>query len=104
MSNSDRNLWAVSHDLEVVRFTLGLGGGQGGVPIINGVAQGISSGKRTPLWTETNVWNGEDHDTNHEPADWVHHLALVALQDRPNSSERLIFGLTGGLGLQDPLF
>lgn len=104
MTNNDRHLWAVKHELEVVRLRLGLGTGADGVDIINGVAQGTSGGKRTPLWTETAVWNSQDHDTRHEPGDWVHHIALACLQDRPNSAERLLFSLTGGLGIGDPLF
>lgn len=66
-------------------------------------AAGQSPMKRRSLWSESNVFNSDD-DLKHAPADWVHHLALTALQDRPNSQERLLFGLTGGLGIQDPLF
>lgn len=66
-------------------------------------ATGQSPMKRRSLWSESNVF-GPDDDLMHAPADWIHHLALVVLQDRPNSQERLLFGLTGGLGAQDPLF
>lgn len=66
-------------------------------------AVGSSAYKRLPLWTESSVWADEE-DVRHAPADWLHHLALTALQDRPNTSERLLFSLTGGLGVQDPLF
>lgn len=66
-------------------------------------AAGNSPYKRRTLWHESNVF-GADEDLRHAPADWIHHLALVSLQDRPNTQERLIFSLTGGLGVQDPLF
>lgn len=66
-------------------------------------AAGSSPNRRRSLWSESSVF-GLDDDLKHAPADWIHHVALTALQDRPNSSERLLFGLTGGLGLQDPLF
>lgn len=66
-------------------------------------ATGSSPNRRRSLWHESAVWTDES-DLRHEPADWVHHIALTALQDRPNTTERLLFGLTGGLGAQDPLF
>lgn len=67
-------------------------------------ATGESTYRRQRLWTEVSTFSADRDDLRHAPADWINHIALVALQDRPNSPERLIFGLTGGLGLQDPLF
>lgn len=63
-------------------------------------AFGESNYRRQRLWTETNTFNVHDDDLRHAPADWMHHIALTALQDRPNTPERLVFGLTGGLGYQ----
>lgn len=65
-------------------------------------ATGSSPMRRRALWVESNVY-GPDEDLRHAPADWIHHVALAVLQDRPNSQERLIFALTGGLGIQETL-
>lgn len=73
-------------------------------PTVTARASGESAYKRGRLWQESAVFTPSDHDLRIEPADWLHHLALVALQDRPNTPERLVFGLTGGLGCQDPLW
>lgn len=89
--------------LHLVTFNLRLPEDSTARAPITGRAVGSSSYKRLPLWSESSVWDGED-DTRHAPADWLHHIALTALQDRPNTSERLLFSLTGGLGVQDPLF
>lgn len=90
-------------ELRVVHFRLELPGPD--TPgVVNGLAQGRSPNRRVALWSEANVWTDEQADLRHDPADWLHHIALTALQDRPNSTARLLFGLTGGLGVQDPLF
>lgn len=93
----------VNHRLTTVSLTLQFPGPPDEDGPVYGVASGRSQTRRAPLWQETNSW-ADGADLRHEPADWLHHIALVALQDRPNSTERLLFGLTGGLGLQDPLF
>ena len=67
-------------------------------------ATGESTYRRQRLWTEVSTFTADHDDLRHAPADWINHIALVALQDRPNSSERLIFGLTGGLGVQEQLW
>lgn len=90
-------------ELRVVTFRLELPGPDT-AGVVNGLAQGHSPNRRVALWSEANVWTESQADLRHEPADWVHHLALTALQDRPNTTERLLFGLTGGLGVQEPLF
>lgn len=97
------NPYAVTHELQRVRFTLELP--TSALPgVVRGTAIGESEFRRAPLWAESTSWNEREDDARHAPADWLHHLALTALQDRPNSQERLLFGLTGGLGVQDPLF
>lgn len=90
------------HKLRVVTFRLEFGE-PAGETVINALAQGHAETRRTSLWSEANVWTEATADVRHEPADWLHHIALVALQDRPNSTERLLFGLTGGLGQQGSL-
>lgn len=92
-----------AHRLETVTFTIRLGG-HPELAVVDIVAEGRSSTYRHALWRETNIYNSLTDDLTLEPADWVHHVTLTALQDRPNSQERLLFGLTGGLGVQDPLF
>lgn len=98
------NPYHVPHRLTEVRFTLQLSHPDVEVPVIVGLAQGSGETKRTSLWTESNIWTGDELAQGNVVADWVHHIALAALQDRPNTSERLLFSLTGGLGVQDPLF
>lgn len=68
-------------------------------------AEGWAPTKRGHLWHVNESWSSDERSPGMmEPADWIHHLALVAMQDRPNTPERLDFALTGGLGYQDPLW
>lgn len=97
------NLYNAPKVLHTVEFRLELPT-RPGYRVVNALAQGQSHNKRRPLWTEANVWNNTDSDLNVEPADWIHHIALVALQDEPASQEALLMGLTGGLGEQQQLF
>lgn len=89
--------------LHVVRFTLTWPEDPDD-PTLLAQAVGESSYKRGRLWTESATFAPAEDKMKLAPADWVHHIALTALQDRPNTQERLVFGLTGGLGVQDPLF
>lgn len=89
--------------LQLVRFRLELPHDPEAPQAVTVHATGESVLRRGPLWTESASWSDPD-DHGIPPADWVHHIALAALQDRPNTSERLLFALTGGLGLQEPLF
>lgn len=58
-------------------------------------ATGRSDLQRPALW----VWSEEfDEESPYGVSDAIHHLALVVEQDRPNTRERLFFGLNGGLG------
>lgn len=99
------NPYAPNHRLDRVMFTLTFDPTPD-PQVITGRAWGESNTRRRVLWSEASVWSEEDSNLSHAPADWLHHIALVAVQDRPNSSERLLFSLTGGLGEQGtlPLF
>ena len=98
-----RNEWAVSHKLTRITSTLEFGPPcEEGVVV--GTIHGWSSTKRGALWSEHNLWQADDDDVLMAPADWLHHIHLVGMQDKPNSKPRLIYGLTGGLGFQDPMF
>ena len=77
---------------------------EGGHDLILSTATGSSQYRRRSLWHEQATWSDVDSDLRHEPADWLHHIALTAIQDHPNTQERLLFGLTGGLGVQGSLF
>lgn len=90
-----------THQLNTIEFKLHLPSPT--TPAITGYAFGHSDTYRGSLWAESNIWQDEE-DFPNAPADWIHHLALCAVQDRPNTMERLLFSLTGGLGYQDPLF
>lgn len=67
-------------------------------------AHGISPYKRERLWTDTNVFEANECDLRLTPADWVHHIALCAIQDKPATQEDYIASLTGGLGIQGEMF
>lgn len=67
-------------------------------------ATGTSAYKRGTLWREAEVFTESSDHLKLAPADWIHHVALCSLQDRPNTTERLLFSLTGGLGIQTELF
>ena len=102
MTNNS-NLWRTDHKLRTVRFQLELPQGpEPGAVLV--YVWGESDTKRGRLWHEANQWIEGEDDCRHAPADWIHHIALTVIQDRPNTSERLLFGLTGGRDLQDPLF
>lgn len=96
------NEWAAHHTLDRVEITLHL-------PTPRSdhradiAARGWSTTKRGSLWTWQESWNpSEMHVEGYEPVDVVHHLLLVAVQDRPNTQERLSFGLGGGLSWSEP--
>lgn len=97
------NPFAVSHRLHTVSIRLELIG-HPEITAISALAQGHAVSKRTALWTESAMWTNQDEDLRQVPADWVNWVTRTALQDRPNSPERLAFGLAGGLGIQDPLW
>ena len=61
-------------------------------------ATGYSDTKRAALWNYHEAFDSVlDNEKGYGVADALHHVALVALQDRPNSLDRLQFALRGGL-------
>lgn len=59
---------------------------------------GRSETKRANLWTYQELFTPElDQEKGYSAADALHHVALVCIQDRPNSLERLQFALRGGI-------
>lgn len=97
------NPWITNHQLRRVRLLVELPSGPEPGAVM-AYMWGESDTQRGRLWHEAGQWLEGQDDTRHAPADWIHHMALTCIQDRPNTSERLLFGLTGGMGLQDPLF
>lgn len=69
-------------------------------------AFGHSQTKRGFLWSFSESWAHDMKGDEYGPADAVHHLALVALQDRPTTSSALELSLRGGndTSEQPPLF
>lgn len=69
-------------------------------------AAGYSDTKRAALWHYHEAFDHVlDAEKGYGVGDALHHVALVALQDRPNSLDRLEFALRGGLAWeQAPLF
>lgn len=92
------------HRLRTVTARLWLPSPEEPLTTWTGIVQGGSPTRRAALWSESNTWNDDDTAHGLEVADWFHHIFLCAVQDQPNSQERLLFSLTGGLGQQDPLF
>lgn len=93
------------HQLEYVEFKLVL-------PLrSNGYksrvdAYGHSQTRRGTLWSSTEQWTHDMKGDEYGPTDSLHHLALVALQDRPTSPTALELALRGGHSTaeQVPLF
>lgn len=78
-----------------------------GEPQAFGLAvHGRSETKRGNLWSYQELFTPElDHQKGYSVADALHHVALVCIQDRPNSLERLNFALRGGLAYhEDEMF
>lgn len=67
---------------------------------------GRSLTRRANLWSYHEVFDTElCVEKGYGVADALHHIALVCLQDKPSSLERLNFALAGGLAYtQDPLW
>lgn len=96
--------WQTQHQLETVVITYRLPDVRTGAPAAI-TAHGRSSTKRANLWTHHEEWDPEDtQHEGYEPSDLARHLLLVAEQDRPNSAERLAFGLSGGLSWTEEEF
>lgn len=59
---------------------------------------GRSVTKRTNLWTYHEAFDLElMQEKGYSAADALHHIALVCIQDQPNTLDRLDFALKGGL-------
>lgn len=89
--------WHVNHTLETVEITLWLPGPDD-VGVTSMRAAGRASTRRANLWTYQEHFEPDvDREKGYGIGDAVHHVALVCLQDRPNTLERLNFALRGGL-------
>lgn len=95
----------VQHKLQAVEFRLVLPNLAGSTPATIR-ASGRSDTKRGDLWTYVEAFDEEiDRAKGYGAADALHHISLVALQDRPNTMDRLDFALRGGLAWhQESLF
>lgn len=104
-SKTPSHLFAVRHTLDRVELHLDLrdplGDGETGIRAV-----GRSETKRSALWTYQETFlRGDLLVKGYSAADALHHIALVCVQDRPSSLERLDFALQGGLSYtQDELF
>lgn len=59
---------------------------------------GRSVTQRADLWTYEEAFGPDSYsEQGYGPSDALAHIALVAIQDRPNSLARLHFALNGGL-------
>ena len=66
---------------------------------------GLSTTKRTTLWTVGERWELEDvQKGGYEPTDLIHHVALVCAQDRPTTQEQVDALLHGEQGWQLAMF
>lgn len=83
------HLWHGNHRLSRIDMTLRIDP-DGELSIS---AQGRADTKRTPLWSHEEHFRQERNDLS--ASDWVAHLVLVALQDRPTSAQALQDGLRG---------
>lgn len=58
-------------------------------------ASGWSETKRGPLWSIQESWSWSECVSGLQPCDALHHVALVAAQDRPVTQGGVEFALTG---------
>lgn len=91
------------HDLEQVTFTLTLPRTTNG-HLTTVSAAGRSSTCRTALWTAEESWQRDAQRHGYEPGDYVSHVVMVAMQDRPSSQLQVDACLVGEGWAQDPLF
>lgn len=82
------------HRLTQVLFTLHLPTRENG-HLTRLEAQGRSSTTRASLWSVSESWTRDEQRAGLEPTDALHHLALVAVQDRCSSQDHLERSLTG---------
>lgn len=83
-----------SHELESIRVVVTLPSPENGhltaVRIL-----GETTTQRSSLWSESASWSADEVTNGLQPTDWVAHVLLVALQDRPSNQEALDNGLIG---------
>jgi hypothetical protein len=88
-----------NHVLTSVRFTLHLPTSENGSRYrLEAAGESVTS--RGSLWSVKEVWERTDVTEGYQPCDSLHHLALVAAQDRPNTQDGLSKSLFG-LGWED---
>ena len=100
-----RNEWATKATLDRVDFALRLPLGQG-EHSVSVTAIGRCATKRNALWTYAESFDHrDDRSKGYGPADALHHIALVAIQDLPGRLEDLDLALRGGVSyVEPPLF
>lgn len=101
-SNVPGHLWNAQHKLERVSFTLNLQDmlsiGEVGLH-----AHGEASTARHHLWNYEEVFDDLSQPIKgYSAADALHHIALVAMQDRPVRLDDLELALRGGVSWSQP--
>lgn len=56
---------------------------------------GWSDTRRGPLWSIAESWSWSEQQSGLQPSDALHHVVLVASQDRPVTQSGIEFALTG---------
>lgn len=67
------------------------------------LVEGFAETKRAALWSVRESWEPDEVTAGLQPADAIHHVLLVASQDRPASQDVLELQLTGGGWEEVPL-
>lgn len=83
-----------THDLEVVTARIILPSPANG-HVTQARVVGEASTRRTTLWNESASWTPEEAAAGLQPTDWVAHILLCALQDRPRDQGGLDNSLIG---------
>lgn len=91
-----------SHRLEVVHFRLALPLKRNGY-LTSLAVKGESSTSRSSLWTISETWTPDEQEAGLQPTDALHHIALIAVQDRPSSQDAMFRQLTGEPYIQEVL-
>lgn len=82
------------HQLLRVTFTLELPTSQNG-RTTRLIAVGSSETARASMWVVRETWSPSEQEAGLQPADALHHVALVALQDHPTSQTQMEACLIG---------
>jgi hypothetical protein len=104
-SSTPRHLWNAQHELQTVTFHLNFYD-HGDGPEQSLSAHGRTDTKRSALWSYNEHFGpAEDMERGYSAADAIHHIALVAVQDKPAHLSQLNIALRGGVSWgQDPMF